>query len=169
MNYHGYEVDPSFIVGCKIDWKLTGNGEFVFGSKGGKRYFIKRNIHVRYPAKDLSDDVRKKYKPEADYLENNILPPSVETPATNEAPSPVAEPTPKATESNLTDNNGMASELQIKVMKDCLKKLKESDPSKLEWISGIAVETNGFKVVSRVRCEEIVKEANAMMNGKGEN
>jgi hypothetical protein len=105
---------------------------------------------------------------EADYLENNILPPSVETPETNEAPSPVQE-TPKATESNLTDSNGQASDLQIKIMKDCLKKLKDTDPNSEEWIAEIAIATKGFTVVSKADCEKIVQKVEDMLNGKGEN
>ena len=71
MRYHGeYEVDPSFInKDGRIKWRLTGNGEYILGRKGGKTFFIKRNIHVRKPAGGEPKLVREKYKAEADALE----------------------------------------------------------------------------------------------------
>lgn len=81
-------------------------------------------------------------------------------------PSPVApkkeEP---ATTQPLTDGNSNASDLQIKQLKELLKKLRELDPSKEEMIAEIAVNTNGFKVISKVDCENLVKNINAMLNG----
>ncbi|MGN1061443.1 MAG: hypothetical protein ACI4QN_06900 [Candidatus Coproplasma sp.] len=71
MRYHGeYEVDSAFIDGGSINWELTGNGEFILGTKGGRKYFIKRNIHVRYPSKGEPKAVYDKYKAEADAIYN---------------------------------------------------------------------------------------------------
>ena len=81
---------------------------------------------------------------------------------------PVAPPTPKAEEKSLTDSNGNASELQIKQMKELLKKLREKDSSKEEWIAQIAVDTNGFTVVSKAECEKLVGEINVILNGGNE-
>ena len=80
-------------------------------------------------------------------------------------PTPIATPTPKAEEKSLTDSNGNASELQIKQMKELLKKLREVDPSKEEWIAQIAVDTNGFTVISKADCEKLVGEINTLING----
>jgi hypothetical protein len=89
------------------------------------------------------------------------------TPAEPKAPS--VPPTPaKKEETSLTDSNGNASELQIKQMKELLKKLREVDASKEEWIAQIAVETQGFKVISKADCEKLVGEINTLLNGGNE-
>ena len=68
-------------------------------------------------------------------------------------------------EKSLTDADGNASELQIKQMKELLKKLREADPSKEDWIAQIAVDTKGFTVISKSECEALVKEINAEIKG----
>ena len=69
MKYHGeYEVDSAFIEGGAIKWRLTGNGEYIIGTKGGRRYFIKRNMHVRYLSKGEPKAVYNKYKADADAI-----------------------------------------------------------------------------------------------------
>lgn len=69
MRYHGeYEVDSAFIESGAIKWRLTGNGEYIIGTKGGRKYFIKRNMHVRYPSKGEPKAVYEKYKSEADAI-----------------------------------------------------------------------------------------------------
>lgn len=66
MKYNGiYEVDPAFLSGSAILWKNTGNGEYIIATKGGKKYFVKRNMHVRYPTKGDPKAVYEKYKAEA--------------------------------------------------------------------------------------------------------
>lgn len=105
---------------------------------------------------------------EADYLENNLTPPSEDTPETNVTPMPTAKK-PEQPSSNLTDGDSNASELQIQAMKNCLKKLLEIDPSKKDWGTELAIETKGFTVITRAKCEAIVKEIQAMIDGKGDN
>lgn len=71
MKYNGeYEIDSAFVDGSTIKWKLTGNGEYIIGKKGGCKYFIKRNMHVRYPSKGEPKAVYAKYKAEADGIFN---------------------------------------------------------------------------------------------------
>lgn len=70
MKYHGeYEVVAEFVEGDSIRWRLTGNGEYILGKKGRKTYFIKRNMHVRRPVRELPARVYERYKTEADALE----------------------------------------------------------------------------------------------------
>lgn len=64
-----YEVDPAFLRGGSILWKTTGNGEYIIATKGGKKYFVKRNLHIRYPTKGLSKDAYDKYKAESEAVE----------------------------------------------------------------------------------------------------
>ena len=87
------------------------------------------------------------------------------------APS-VTPPQPKAStpavekkDNSLTDGNSNASELQINQMKALLKKLKETDPSKLEWISQIAIDTKGFKAITKTDCEKLIEKVTQMLNG----
>jgi hypothetical protein len=102
---------------------------------------------------------------EADYLDGNLTPPSVDEPTTNTpAPSPVETESVKP----LTDNTSNASELQIKQLKELLKKLMESDPSKEEMIANIAVQTNGFTVINKAECESLVEAIAKMLEGGAE-
>lgn len=96
---------------------------------------------------------------EADYLDNNLLPPEATTPV---APVPKTVTTDDKT--SLTDGNGQASELQIKQLKEALKKLRESDPTKEDWITQIALTTQGFKTISKVECETWITEVNEVLN-----
>ena len=59
-----------------------------------------------------------------------------------------------------------ASALQIKGLKNVLKKLKDADPSKEEMIAKIAVQTQGFTVISKADCETLIQKITAML-GEG--
>ena len=70
MKYNGiYEVDSAFVDGSTIKWRSTGNGEYIIATKCGKKYFVKRNIHARYPTKGEPKAVYDKYKAEANALQ----------------------------------------------------------------------------------------------------
>ena len=86
----------------------------------------------------------------------------------SEPKAPTVAPTPATKDGSLTDSNGNASELQIKQMKELLKKLREKDASKEEWIAQIAVDTKGFTVISKAECEKLVGEINEVLNGGNE-
>ena len=58
-----------------------------------------------------------------------------------------------------------ASALQIKGLKNVLKKLKEADPSKEELIAKIAVQTEGFTVISKADCEALIERITGMLEG----
>ena len=103
---------------------------------------------------------------EPDSIDNVI---QGETPAVNLATKSTPPVTPaqrSEIKQQLTDTEGQATELQINSLKAVLKKLKDADASKEEYIAGIAVETNGFKSVSKARCEAIIKEVTTMLEGK---
>ncbi len=70
MRYNGiYEVDPAFVDGSTILWKNTGNGEYIIATKGGNKYFVKRNMHIRYPTKGMPKAVYDKLKKDAEALQ----------------------------------------------------------------------------------------------------
>ena len=91
------------------------------------------------------------------------------------APTPTPAPTPAPTatipvvtqEKPLTNGNGNASETQIRQLKDLLLKLKVKDPSKEEMIAQIAVQTQGFAVISKADCETLVIKVGEMLNEEG--
>ena len=91
------------------------------------------------------------------------------TPTTT--PTPVATPTATITkpipiapvEKSLTSADGNASDIQIKQLKEVLKKLKDADPAKEELIAKIAVETKGFTVISKADCEALTVKIGEML------
>ena len=87
-------------------------------------------------------------------------------PVVNKPSTPKVATAPATKEDKpLTNADSNATELQIKQMKELLKKLRETDPSKEEWIAQIAVDTNGFKVITKAECEALVKEINDVLKG----
>ena len=95
---------------------------------------------------------------EADEMENR--------PTTAPAPAPKAPPTPEQREvvkQELTKPEGNASELQIKQLKNALVQLRAKDSSKEEWIAQIAIQTQGFTVVSKTDCEAILTKVFEML------
>lgn len=85
------------------------------------------------------------------------------------APAPKAPPaTPEQRQEvkqELTAPADNATALQIKGLKAVLKKLKDADPSKEEMIAQIAVQTNGFTVISKADCETLIQRITAMLEG----
>ena len=85
------------------------------------------------------------------------------------APAPKAPPaTPEQRQEvkqELTAPADNATALQIKGLKAVLKKLKDTDPSKEEMIAQIAVQTNGFTVISKADCEALIQRITAMLEG----
>ena len=85
------------------------------------------------------------------------------------APAPKAPPaTPEQRQEvkqELTAPADNATALQVKGLKAVLKKLKDADPSKEEMIAQIAVQTNGFTVISKADCEALIQRITAMLEG----
>jgi hypothetical protein len=80
--------------------------------------------------------------------------------------APTVAPAPvniAPTEKPLTNADGNASEIQIKQLKEVLKKLKDADPSKEEMITKIAVETSGFTKISKADCETLTVKIGEML------
>lgn len=92
----------------------------------------------------------------------------------NDAPPPEKPKAPATaaeraeTKNTLTNSKGNASGLQIKQLKNVLKKLKEADPSKEEMIANIAVQTDGFKNISKEDCEALITRISAMLESEDE-
>ena len=88
----------------------------------------------------------------------------------NPNPNPVATPTvtpvtKPTTDKPLTNADGNASEIQIKQLKESLKKLKAADPSKEDLIAKIAVETKAFTEISKADCEALTVKIGEILKG----
>lgn len=103
---------------------------------------------------------------ESDSIDANLGKQEAPT-APAEAPkAPKAPATPQQRQEvkeNLTAPTDNATSLQIKGLKAVLKKLKDADPSKEELIAKIAVETQGFTVISKADCEAMIERITTML------
>jgi hypothetical protein len=93
-------------------------------------------------------------------LKNTPTPTPMATPI-NPAPAPIN--LAPATDKPLTNADGNASEIQIKQLKEVLKKLKDADSSKEEMIAKIALETKGFTIISKADCEALTVKIGEML------
>ena len=94
-------------------------------------------------------------------------------PLTGENPPPAPKPTAPATPQqrqevtkNLTAPDGNATELQVKGLKAAMAKLREADPTKEDFITQIALQTNGLTEISKADCEKLVQAITAMLEEK---
>lgn len=87
----------------------------------------------------------------------------------NPAPTPAPKKKPATIEQreeikkSLTNSDGEADDLQKTALKAALKKLKEIDPSKEEFIQTIAIKTEGFTKVKKAACEQLILTVNEMI------
>ena len=103
---------------------------------------------------------------ESDGIDANA---GVPAPATPAPKAPPATPEQRQeVKQELTAPADNATALQIKGLKAVLKKLKDADPSKEEMIAQIAVQTNGFTVISKADCEALIQRITAMLEGGNE-
>ena len=81
-------------------------------------------------------------------------------------PTKVETPKVEQVEKPLTNADGNASDIQINQLKSVLKQLKDKDPSKEELIANIAIETQGFKVISKADCEKLIVKIGELLKGE---
>lgn len=102
-----------------------------------------------------------------DIVENDEIEPQItnDTPAESPKKAPATPEQRQEVKQELTAPAENASTLQIKGLKAVLKKLKDKDPSKEEMIAKIAVETQGFTVISKSDCETLINRISEMLEG----
>ena len=102
-----------------------------------------------------------------DFVENDEIEPQItnDTPAEAPKKAPATPEQRQEVKQELTAPTENASTLQIKGLKAVLKKLKDKDPSKEEMIAKIAVETQGFTVISKSDCETLINRISEMLEG----
>ena len=88
--------------------------------------------------------------------DGNNAAPTHKAPATAEERAEVKE--------ELTAPEEQATDLQIKGLKKVLKNLKDAQPDKEEMIAKIAVQTQGFTVISKTDCEALIERITAMLD-----
>lgn len=92
---------------------------------------------------------------------------------TDDAPAPAPKKKPATTEQRqeikktLTNSDGEADDLQKSALKAALKKLKEIDPSKEEFIQKIAIKTDKFTSIKKAACEQLILTVNEMIENYG--
>lgn len=71
VKYNGkYVISGDYVHDGNIHWIPTGNGDYVIGTYEGVSYFIKRNMNVRKPTRDLPKDVYHILNEAALWIEN---------------------------------------------------------------------------------------------------
>lgn len=86
-----------------------------------------------------------------------------------DAPLPAPKKKPATAEErreikkSLTGADGEADEMQKAALKAALKKLKELDPEKEEFIQQIALKTDRFRSVKKSACEKLILTVNEMI------
>ena len=90
-----------------------------------------------------------------------------ETPAPAPAKKPATTEERKEIKKSLTNADGEADDLQKTALKAALKKLKEIDPSKEEFIQKIAIKTEKFTKIKKSACEQLILTVNEMIENYG--
>lgn len=106
-----------------------------------------------------------------DICVNDEIEPSIDRNTNNQSTTASAPATPEQRQEvkqELTAPADNASALQLNGLKNVLKKLKDADPSKEELIANIAVQTQGFTVISKADCETLIQKITAMLEGGAE-
>lgn len=100
-----------------------------------------------------------------DICEPDTIEPTTEkdTPALAPKAPPATPAQREEVKKELTAPEDNATALQIKGLKSVLKKLKEAHPEKEEMIAQIAVQTEGFTVISKSDCETLIERITAML------
>lgn len=91
----------------------------------------------------------------------------------DDTPTPAPKKKPATTEQreeikkSLTNSDGEADDLQKSALKAALKKLKEIDPSKEEFIQKIVIKTDKFTSIKKAACEQLILTVNEMIENYG--
>lgn len=124
---------------------------------GSSITYMRRYLYLIAMDICVADDV----EPTIDHNTNA----SASTPAPSHNTTPVTPQQREETKVALVSTDGPASELQIKGLKNVLIKLKDADPSKEEFVADVAVKTDAFTKISKLQCEELIKEVTKMLEG----
>ena len=99
---------------------------------------------------------------EVDEMESGTTPTAAPAAPVQKAP-PATPETREEVKKQLTNADGNATPLQIKQLKAALKKLIEVDPTREEMVAQIAIQTQGFEVISKTDCEQILSRVSELI------
>lgn len=102
---------------------------------------------------------------ESDSIDANIGKPAPAAPTPKAPKAPATPQQRQEVKQELTAPSDNATALQIKGLKNVLKKLKDADPSKEEMVAQIAVQTKGFTEISKADCETLINKISTMLEG----
>lgn len=108
-----------------------------------------------------------------DLVEADSFDGEINTTEAEDAPTPAPKKKPATTEQRqeikktLTNFDGEADDLQKSALEAALKKLKEIDPSKEEFIQKIAIKTEKFTSIKKAACERLILTVNEMIENYG--
>ncbi len=125
---------------------------------GSSITYMRRYLYLIAMDICVNDDI----EPTIDKSTNN----QASVPTVTERKLPATPEQRKEVKETLTAPSDNATPLQIKGLKNVLKKLREADPSKEEMINNLAVQTTGFTVISKADCETLIQKITAMLEGK---
>ena len=146
-------ADPASCIMFQMPYKeMEGNrGTNAMQALGASQTYLRRYLYMA--ALDII---------EPDTVESK----ATDKPDDSPKPIPVAPATPQKREevtAELTKTDAPADALQVKQLKALLKKLKESDPTKNEYVAEIAVGTKAFKEISKEVCAELISQVKDMI------
>ena len=91
---------------------------------------------------------------------------AIEQPKQNTAKTPTTPEDRKNVKIALTNTEANATDLQIEALKTVLKKLREANPTQETFIQQLALNTQGFTVLSKTECENYINRITDMLGVK---
>lgn len=103
-----------------------------------------------------------------DIVESDSIEPQTgdNTPPTPKATAPATPEKRQEVTKTLTDPEGNATELQIKGLKAAMARLLEADPTQEDFVTQIALQTDGLTKITKADCETLVQAITALLEGK---
>lgn len=125
---------------------------------GSSITYMRRYLYLIAMDVCVLDDI----EPNIDKDTNKTEPEKVKT--TKPAASKPATPAQREEiKKELTSPEEPATDLQIKGLKNVLKKLRKKDSNSDEFVAKIAVDTDGFTHMTKAQCEEYMKKVNDLL------
>jgi hypothetical protein len=102
---------------------------------------------------------------ESDAVDSGSVEKEKKTPATPK--TPVSEEKRGEIKKDIVGTEEQANELQIRALKDILKKLKELDPTQEDFIQKIVLKTEKFTKIKKKACEDLIIKIGEMLEAYG--
>lgn len=124
---------------------------------GSSITYMRRYLYLIAMDICVNDDI----EPTIDKNTNSASPTTTSPAVEHKAPATPEQR--QEVKAELTAPEDKATALQIKGLKNVLKKLKEAQPDKNEMIANIAVQTEAFTKLSKADCEALIERVTSML------